>query len=84
MGCATDGLQVSYEEKSVLSLYVLSPEHPWQGKENPALVLPPLDVRFGSYISISAGKSNEKHSVLAGLQGTTALKTARITSPEYC
>lgn len=50
MGCATDGLQVSYEEKSVLSLYVLSPEHPWQGKENPALVLPPLDVRFGSYI----------------------------------
>lgn len=68
-------LQVTSKEKSkVLSLSAHSPVHPWEGKENPALVLPPLDVRFGSYMSIYVGKSKKKNPVLAGLQGTVALK----------
>ena len=49
--------------------------HPREGKENPALILPPLDVSFGSYISIYVGNNNNKKiSVLDGLPGAMALK----------
>lgn len=49
--------------------------HPWEGKENPALILYPLDVSFGSYIFIY-GVSNKtiKKTVLDGLPATLALK----------
>lgn len=43
------------------------------GKKNPVL-FSPLDVTFGSYISIYAGNNKKRPSVLDALPGTTSLK----------
>lgn len=58
--CSRQPSGCSEEKSKVPSLSAHNGVHPREGKENPALILPPLDVSFGSYISIDVGNNNQK------------------------